>query len=210
MKLIIVRHAESKWNPVGRYQGLLDPDLTERGIRQAEAVAKALEEESPKVVYTSPLTRTKKTAQIISSRLGIPLVEERRVIEIDHGHWSGMLVDEVREKFPHEFEVWMKKPHEATFEGGESLRDVYNRVSDFLEEIRSKHDRETVAVVSHTVPIRCMLCYVLGIDLSLFWSFGCDNASYSVVYFEESRNVLQRLNITCHLGDLYVEAHEAL
>jgi len=210
VKLIIVRHAESEWNPVGRYQGLLDPDLTERGIKQAEALAEAIAKEEPRVIYTSPLRRTKRTAEIIASKLGVPLVEEERVIEIDHGRWSGMLVEEVKDRYPDEFEVWMKKPHEATFEGGESLRDVSSRVADFIEDIKKKHERESVAVVSHTVPIRCILCYVLGIDLSHFWSFGCDNASFSVVYFEESRNVLQRLNITCHLGDLYVEAHEAL
>jgi len=104
----------------------------------------------------------------------------------------------------------LKEPDKAKFEGGESLLEVYRRVGSFLEELKGKHTGETVLVVSHTVPIRCMLCYLLGVDLSRFWSFGCDNASYSVVLVEGERNVLQRLNTTCHLGDLYVEAHKAL
>jgi len=209
-KLIIVRHAESQWNPVGRYQGLLDPELTDRGRLQAEALAHELKRERVAKVYTSPLKRTFDTARIVGEHLGVPVEKEERIIEIDHGKWSGLLVEEVKEKYPEEFEQWIKEPHRIRFEGGESLEDVYRRVRDFLEDVRNKHDEETVVVVSHTVPIRCMYCALLDIDLSKFWSFGCDNASYSVVLMEEERNVLQKLNITCHLGDLYVEAHRAL
>lgn len=208
-KLIIVRHAESQWNPIGRYQGLLDPDLTQRGKLQAEALAKELSKENVSRIYTSPLRRTYETARIISERLDIPLHKEERVIEIDHGKWSGLLVEEVRERYPEEFELWIREPHRIRFEGGESLEDVYRRVKDFLDDVKKNHEEETVVIVSHTVPIRCMYCALLDIDLSKFWSFGCDNASYSVVLMEE-RNVLQKLNITCHLGDLYVEAHRAL
>jgi probable phosphoglycerate mutase len=210
VKLVIIRHAQSEWNPIGRYQGHLDPDLTEKGREQAKALGRELKREGIEVLYSSPLKRTWKTAEIISSIIGAEPLKEERVIEIDHGRWSGMLVSEVKEKFPDEFKTWMEEPHKSVFEGGESLRDVYERVGNFIDEVRVKHRGKTVGVVSHTVPIRCMLCYILGVDLSKFWYFGCDNASYSVVYFEESRNVLQRLNITCHLGDLYVEAHEAL
>ncbi|HIC97339.1 MAG TPA: histidine phosphatase family protein [Aquificaceae bacterium] len=210
LKLVIIRHAESRWNPLGRYQGLMDPELSERGERQAQALAHALKGEEITRIYTSPLKRAYQTAKAVASELGVPIYREDRIIEIDHGKWSGMLVDEVKEKFPEEFEVWLKEPHRAEFEGGESLRDVHARVSDFLETLKEKHEGETVAVVSHTVPIRCMYCALLGVDLSRFWCFGCDNASYSVVLMEDGRNVLHRLNITCHLGELYVEAHSAL
>jgi len=210
LKLIVVRHAESQWNPIGRYQGLLDPELSERGIKQAEALAQELKGNGITKIYTSPLKRTYQTAKIISDRLGVPIHREDRVIEIDHGKWSGMLVEDVKKKYPEEFEIWIKEPHKIRFEGGESLEDVFKRVGDFLWYLKEEHREETVVVVSHTVPIRCMYCALLDIELSKFWSFGCDNASYSVVIMEEERNVIQKLNITCHLGDLYVEAHRAL
>ncbi len=210
LKLIIVRHAESQWNPLGRYQGLLDPELTERGKAQAESLAYELRKEEVVRIYSSPLKRTYQTAKILSDKLGVPLYREERVIEIDHGKWSGMLVEEVKEKYPEEFDRWIREPHRVQFEDGESLEDVFNRVKDFLSYVKDKHRDETVVVVSHTVPIRCMYCALLDIDLSRFWSFGCDNASYTVAVMEEERNVLQKLNITCHLGELYVEAHRAL
>ncbi len=210
VKLFIVRHAESEWNPIGRYQGLLDPGLSERGLKQAELLGRALEKERIDVIYSSPLKRTYQTAQEIARRHGLEIIEDKRIIEIDHGVWSGMLVEEVKERFPEDFRMWLEEPHRVKFEGGESLQDVFKRVKDFLEFIREKHWEQTVAVVSHTVPIRAMLCALLNIDLSRFWVFGCDNASYSLVHMEERRNVIVKLNITCHLGEWYVQAHHAL
>jgi len=188
----------------------LDPGLSERGLKQAELLGRALEKEKIDVIYSSPLKRTYQTAQEIAKRQGLEIIEDRRIIEIDHGVWSGMLVEEVKERFPEDFRMWLEEPHRVKFEGGESLQDVFKRVKDFLEFLREKHWGQTVAIVSHTVPIRAMLCALLNIDLSKFWVFGCDNASYSLVHMEEKRNVIVKLNITCHLGEWYVQAHHAL
>ncbi len=210
--LYVIRHAESQWNPIGRYQGLLNPDLSERGQKQAEILAQELKNRGIKVVYTSPLLRTKRTAEVIAQTLGVPLVEDRRVIEIDHGVWSGKLVEEVKREYPEMFKTWIERPWEVDFPEGENLNAVYERVKTFVEEIKKRHDGETVAVVSHTVPIRALYCAALGLPIEYFWSFGCDNASYSILKFEEDRTSIHKLNITCHLEreGLYEEAHRAL
>jgi broad specificity phosphatase PhoE len=70
VKLFIIRHAESEWNPIGRYQGLLNPGLSERGLKQAELLGRALEKEKIDVIYSSPLRRTYQTAQEIAKRQG--------------------------------------------------------------------------------------------------------------------------------------------
>ncbi|WP_448583859.1 phosphoserine phosphatase PspA [Thermocrinis sp.] len=210
VRLFLVRHAESEWNPIGRYQGLLDPELSERGKIQAQLLAKALEKEKPDIIYSSPLTRTYQTALEIAKKHNLEVIKDKRIIEIDHGVWSGMLVDEVKEKYPEDFKKWLEEPHRIKFEGGESLKDVYDRVKEFLEFIKQNHQNQTVVAVSHTVPMRAMLCALLNVDLSKFWAFGCDNASYTLVHMEEKRNVIVKLNITCHLGEWYVQAHSAL
>jgi len=210
VRLFLVRHAESEWNPVGRYQGLLDPELSERGRIQAKLLASAFEKEKIDVIYSSPLKRTYQTAVEIASKHNLEVIKEKRIIEIDHGVWSGMLVDEVKEKYPEDFRRWLKEPHKVKFEGGESLEEVHERVREFLKFVKENHQNQTVVAVSHTVPIRAMLCALLDIDLSKFWAFGCDNASYTLVHMQEERNVIVKLNITCHLGEWYVEAHSAL
>jgi len=210
VRLFLVRHAESQWNPIGRYQGLLDPELSERGKVQAELLGRALQKEKIDVIYSSPLKRTYQTALEIAKRHNLKVIEDRRIIEIDHGVWSGMLVEEVQRKYPEAFRTWLEEPHKVKFDGGESLDDVLKRVKEFLEFVKQTHKNQTVVAVSHTVPIRTMLCALLEIDLSNFWTFGCDNASYTVINMEEKRNVIVKLNITCHLGEWYVQAHSAL
>ncbi|MEO2153787.1 MAG: histidine phosphatase family protein [Aquificae bacterium] len=210
--LFVIRHAESQWNPIGRYQGLLNPDLSERGEKQAKILAKELKNKGIEVIYTSPLLRTKRTAQIIAEELNVPLIEDERVIEIDHGVWSGKLVEEVKKEFPEMFEMWITRPWKVDFPEGENLLKVFERVKDFIRFVKEKHKGQTVAVVSHTVPIRALYCAALELPIEKFWSFGCDNASYSIINFEEDRTTLHKLNITCHLEreGLYEEAHRAL
>ncbi|MFN3598114.1 MAG: phosphoserine phosphatase PspA [Aquificaceae bacterium] len=210
VKLYLVRHAESQWNPIGRYQGLLDPELSERGKKQAKLLGKHFKNITLHAVYSSPLKRTMQTALSLVEGKNMEVIPDKRIIEIDHGLWSGMLVQEVQEKFPQQFKRWLEEPHKVSFEDGESLLQVYEKVKDFLNYVKEKHWGQTIALVSHTVPMRAMYCALLNIDLSRFWSFGCDNASYSLIHMERDRNVIIQLNITCHLGDYYVEAHRAL
>ncbi|SHK29835.1 phosphoserine phosphatase PspA [Thermocrinis minervae] len=210
VRLYIVRHAESEWNPICRYQGLLDPDLSPRGEKQAELLGKEFSHINIDAIYSSPLRRTLKTAKAIAKNHNIEVIEDKRIIEIDHGLWSGLLQEEVKERFGEDFKLWLEEPHKVKFPEGESLEDVRQRVESFLEDVKRKHWDQSIVVVSHTVPIRVMYCILLGVPLSVFWSFGCDNASYSVVHMEERRNVIMKLNMTCHLGEFYVEAHKGL
>ncbi len=210
-RLILIRHAESQWNPIGRYQGILDPDLSEKGELQAKALARHIKKDFPHVeaIYSSPLTRTKKTAYAIAELLGKEVIIDERLIEINHGDWSGELVDEIEKKYKEDFETWMKRPHEITFPNGESLKEVSDRVRDFLSFLKARYRDKTVIAVSHSVPMRVFYCAVLGVDLSHFWAFGCDNASYSILQLGE-QDIIQKLNISCHLGELYAEAHRAI
>lgn len=210
VRIIYVRHAESLWNPIGRYQGKLDPELSEKGHKQAERLAEALEKYNPTALYSSPLKRTYMTAEYISKKLNLPINVDEDIIEIDHGDWSGMLVEEVKEKYPDMFHDWIYHPETVKFPNGESLLDVYERVKRFQERMLEKHDGETIIAVSHTVPIRASLVAGLDLDLKKFWSFGCDNASYSILDFDKVRPILYKLNNTYFLGDLFIPALDAL
>ncbi|MGC9080520.1 phosphoserine phosphatase PspA [Sulfurihydrogenibium sp.] len=210
VRIIFVRHAESLWNPIGRYQGRLDPELSERGHRQAKLIGQALKKYNPSALYASPLKRTYQTAEYISRELNLPIIKNEDIIEIDHGDWSGMLVEEVKEKYPEMFRQWIYEPHTVTFPNGESLKDVFERTKKFLNYVLSKHEGETIIVVSHTVPIRASLTVGLNLDMDKFWAFGCDNASYSILDYDPVRPILYKLNNTYYLGEEFVPALDAL
>lgn len=210
VRIIFVRHAESLWNPIGRYQGRLDPELSSKGHKQAQLIGEALKKYNPDVLYSSPLKRTYQTAEYISKSLNLNININTDIIEIDHGDWSGMLVEEVKEKYPDMFRQWLYEPDTVKFPNGESLIDVFDRVRNFLKTMLEKHDGQTVVVVSHTVPIRACLTAGLGLAESKFWSFGCDNASYSILDYDKVRPILYKLNNTYYLGEYFIPALDAL
>lgn len=210
VRIIFIRHAESLWNPIGRYQGRLDPELSEKGHKQAQLIAQAIKKYNPTTLYSSPLKRTYQTADYISKELNLPIRKNEDIIEIDHGDWSGLLVEEVKEKYPDMFRQWLYEPHLVKFPNGESLEDIFKRVKKFLNYVKEKHENETIIVVSHTVPIRALLTAGLNLDMDKFWIFGCDNASYSILDYDEVRPILYKLNNTYYLGEYYIPALDAL
>ncbi|GAB6071864.1 histidine phosphatase family protein [Venenivibrio stagnispumantis] len=210
VRIIYVRHAESLWNPIGKYQGRLDPELSERGHKQAPLIAQALKKYNPTALYSSPLKRTYQTAEYISLETNLPIITDTDIIEIDHGDWSGLFIEEVKEKYPEMFREWIYEPHKVKFPNGESLIDVYNRVKNFQQKVLQKHDGETIIAVSHTVPIRASLVAGLDVPLEKFWSFGCDNASYSILDYDPVRPILYKLNNTYFLGDYFIPSLDAL
>ena len=140
--LLLVRHGETDWNADGRWQGHADVPLNERGRAQAQALAEQLAAEEPlDVVYSSDLARARETAEIVARRLGVELVLERDLREIDVGSREGRTwseIDDVPE--------WDGEPHEA--------HGV--RVVSALLRIARAHDGR-VLVVTHGGSVRRVL-----------------------------------------------------
>src|SRR2546429_5573492 len=102
IRLLLVRHGESTWNAVSRWQGQADPPLSRFGERQAEdAAARLAEITTITAVWASNLIRARRTGDLIAKHLGIAQVrEEPRLRERDVGAWSGLTRDEIEERWP--------------------------------------------------------------------------------------------------------------
>ena len=120
IRLLLVRHGESTWNAVSRWQGQADPPLSPFGERQAEdAGARLAEIASITAVWASNLVRARRTADLIAQRLGIAQVrEEPRLRERDVGAWSGLTRDQIEERWPGYLAARRSPPD---FEGDEEL-----------------------------------------------------------------------------------------
>ena len=209
MRLLLVRHGEATWNSEGRYQGRLDPPLSDLGERQARAVSERLARENvPTAVFSSPLTRSRRTAEIILAKLAtiatqpLELSLDERLIEISHGAWQGLVKDEIERRWPAMLANWRTKPESVTFPGGESLADVLRRWRSFLEatlEIEST-SASALVIVTHDVIIRLAVLDARQKPLSDFSTLQIDNGSITTVEFDRGEGFVRRLNDVSHLG----------
>lgn len=120
IRLLLVRHGESTWNAVSRWQGQADPPLSAFGERQAEdAGARLAEIATITAVWASNLVRARRTGDLIAQRLGIAQVREEPLLrERDVGSWSGLTRDEIEERWPGYLAARRSPPD---FEGDDEL-----------------------------------------------------------------------------------------
>ncbi len=108
-RVLLVRHGQSEWNAIGRWQGQADPPLSDLGRRQAREAARAIG--AVDAIWASDLQRAAETAAIISSDLGVgPVVLEPDLRERDAGEYSGLTRSEIEERFPGYLEARKRPP----------------------------------------------------------------------------------------------------
>lgn len=209
LRLLVIRHGETVWNRMGRYQGCLDTRLSAVGWRQARALAVALADRRIEAVYTSPLRRALDTARALSAAQGCPLRKDAALREICHGAWEGLTVAEVAAGFPELWTLWLRHPNRVVMPGGESLEDVEARVLPAIDRIAEHHVAGTVCVVTHGVTARVILARAQGHPLSALWSIDSPPAAISELWLERGRCRVRRLNAVAHLP-APPQAHAAL
>ncbi|OGL06864.1 MAG: hypothetical protein A3I03_06675 [Candidatus Rokubacteria bacterium RIFCSPLOWO2_02_FULL_68_19] len=196
MKLILVRHAESAWNAERRFQGRTDVGLSDAGLAQATALARAVARRRVGAIYSSPLRRARETAEIVAKEraLTVTVVDELR--ELSLGTWEGRTVDDVLATEADAYRNWRERPYDCPPPEGEHIEEVARRVLPVMERIVSAHpDGEDALVVAHGGVISVYLCHLLGLSPNALWQLAIGNASLSVV---DPPRVLT-LNDTAHL-----------
>src|ERR1051326_5519394 len=136
--LLLARHGETEWNRAGRYQGHADPPLNETGRGQARALAAGLAGAGIGRVYTSDLARARETAEIVAAELGVTVVLERELREIDVGSWMGLTREEVDGR---DWDGETREAHSA-------------RILGVIGRIAAHHEADRVLVVAHGGCIR--------------------------------------------------------
>jgi len=186
LTVYLIRHGETAWNEEGRCQGVTDIPLTEKGRRQARAVANALERKPICRILTSSLQRARDTAALIAQAHTVSPECYEELKEWDQGRLEGLTGPELMQDYPGFFERWLADPAGTAPPGGEPLRVVQQRAWPILDQLR-QHDELTgpVVVVSHTLTIAVMLCVALGLDLAQVHRLKIDLASISSLIFTE-------------------------
>ncbi|MTI66156.1 MAG: histidine phosphatase family protein [Firmicutes bacterium] len=166
IKLFLTRHGQTQWNEEGRLQGSKDSNLTSLGIKQAELLKERLADERIDIIYSSPLIRAYKTAEVISSNRDLDIITDKNFKEINFGDWEGLKHDEITSP---QYEIFWNKPHLYKPSTGESFKDFKKRILSSLNNIIKNHDNKNVLIVAHAVVVKQILNYFENRPLEKFW-----------------------------------------
>ncbi|MBW1698555.1 MAG: histidine phosphatase family protein [Deltaproteobacteria bacterium] len=204
MRILIVRHGETEWNRIHRFQGRSNVPLNQTGKQQAEALAIALKKEPLSAIYTSPLTRARQTAELIKTyHPAVQLFEEKGFIEMDLGDFDGMFAPDWASEYPQYRKAWMENPSRVKMPGGESLQQVQQRAVGSLGRIIRQHSAGvTILVCTHNFVICGILCHALGMALDRFREIKQGNGALNILRKEGERYRVETLNDLSHFKNL--------
>jgi alpha-ribazole phosphatase/probable phosphoglycerate mutase len=202
-RVFLIRHGETDWNKVFRYQGMSDIELNETGLEQARLAGMRLAEIVPARVCASPLLRARRTAEIIMERnrgdAEIELCRDLR--EVSFGKWEGLSMSEVRERYPDTLTAWRADPFSVTPEDGEPFAEVKSRARAAADLIKAEgRPGDVTFVITHGGVLRVLMAVMMDIDdFNAMWRMRFDNCSISVLDMWRSHPYLLLSNDTHHL-----------
>jgi broad specificity phosphatase PhoE len=199
MDLVLVRHAETEWNRVGRCQGFSDVELNKNGLEQTKELAKSLMDEPISAVYSSDLRRALDTAKAIADYHKLAVEVDPDLREMNQGDLEGLTFVEIRERYASLLSRWADNPEAVRLPGGESLKELQERAWRAIERIFIRHQNQTVVAVSHNLTIITLLCKFKGIGLHEFRSFKLKEASKNIILFRNGHFDVNVLNDVTHL-----------
>lgn len=162
MLLYCIRHGETTYNAEGRIQGQLDTPLSPLGLRQSEAIAKALAEIPIELVISSPLARAYETARPLGRVRGVEIVKDDRLKELNAGIFQQLLPNEMTERYPEETARWKSHDPDYCIPGGESRRQLMERGTAALLDVLRGPAR-VAAIVAHGGVLTAAFKGLLGI-----------------------------------------------
>ena len=195
-RLYLVRHCETNLNQQKVYYGRIDCPLNQNGILQAELLRECFKDIELDVIISSPLKRCTETTNIIKGDSGQQIRLEPDFIELDFGLWEGLHYKEISEKYPEEWEGWVKDWKNATPPKGESFAQMYTRVKKALDRVLKEHQGKNVLVVTHKGCLQLIASILLSGDDRLFWNLTFEHGRYSLFELSDENCLIKKLNIT--------------
>ena len=196
VKLILLRHALTVDNQKSRLSGHIDSSISEEGKEQIDKITNYLKDFDIDKIYTTTSSRTKDTVKKLSELKSIEIIEKESLKEISFGDFEGLTFDEIKDKYPKEFQDMIEKGYEYKYPNGESLIDSYNRVCIELDNIISNNDDRTILICSHGGTIRNIITYLISNSYKYHWNFKIDNGSVTILEVQDGFTVITAMNNT--------------
>lgn len=201
-RLVVVRHGETEWNLAGRIQGHADSPLTAAGRAQADAIGERLARERFDRLFSSDLGRAWQTALAIARRTGHEVAADARLRERHFGVGEGLTYAELDARYPHASSRVARIDPDYVIPGGESRRQLLERVREAFESLARDCAGGRIAVVCHGGVLAALYRIVHGIPADEPRLIPIPNASYNAIRFESGRWGVESWGDTAHLAGL--------
>lgn len=174
MKLYVVRHGETDMGK-NRLIATVDEPLNDCGISQAINLGFELRNRNIDTIYCSPIERAKNTLELFKLDKNIPIIIEDRLRERNMGVYEGVKFEDL------DWKIFWGYDSDLQYSKLESMKNVYKRIADFLDELRSKEMDKNILLVTHGGVARAIYWYFNGFDNSLFKCENCKIYEYNIV-----------------------------
>jgi len=177
-RIIAIRHGETDWNVATRLQGHIDIPLNPTGRWQAESVARALAADPIDAIYSSDLLRALHTAEAIArlTLAGGPAAVQRDsgLRERRFGIFEGHTYEAISQQWPDAARRWKIREPDFAPEGGESPRELIQRIRNTVDALASRHLGQQIVLVAHggVLDMLYRLATGLGVDAARTWALG--------------------------------------
>ena len=215
LRLVFVRHGLSSFNEKGLIQGRTDDSyLTNEGYEQAFKAGEALSPINFDKIYSSPLVRAAETAKTIQKQFKEKnsIIYDKNLLEVDLSSWSGLTINEIKNKFPEKYLIWKNDPENLKLEKNynstyKPIQDLYDQANDFIKNIFNIYlgkDEANILIIGHNAILRCLILSLIGKPNKGFRKIKLDNASFSILNILKQKNSyktqVECLNQTFHLN----------
>ncbi|MEG0615179.1 MAG: histidine phosphatase family protein [Oscillospiraceae bacterium] len=199
----LVRHAEAMGNVNEVFQGHTDCEVSPKGKLQLECLKERFNDIPFDAIFTSPLARAVETAEAVNFYHNLEIQKDVGLMEINGGVFEGKKWAELPVLFPEFYSLWLNDLAKFKVENGETMEQVYNRITLTVTKLAARNRGKTIVLVSHGCAIKNFLCYANEMPLSRIsevqWA---ENTSVSKFLFDNNlKPTIVFQNDAAHLTD---------
>jgi alpha-ribazole phosphatase len=197
MNLYLVRHGQTESNLQNRYLGSFEEELSLQGVNEIRKTKELIKQVCFDKIFSSERKRAIDSAKILVDK---EMACDFRLNERDFGIFENKTYKEICDKYPTERNAWEENWIDYKIPKGESVKEAYERVVEFMEMLE-KENYENCLVVAHGGIIRLIYCYILGGDVNNFWKFTSKNGNISIVRFQYNNWYIDSIIQLDSIGD---------
>ncbi|AGK98848.1 histidine phosphatase family protein [Clostridium pasteurianum] len=195
MNIVFIRHGSTELNHKHVYAGVIDSEISQKGIEEIKSIKKHLQKIKFHEVYSSPLKRAVQTTKLLAENYKI----DSRLSEMNFGIFEGLNYCQIESKYANESKAWAQDVLNYSIPKGESLAEVFNRTKVFIEEVGSK--KGDILVVTHGGVIACALSLVFN-QYDYFYKFKVMHGTASVISIEDGYMYIKAINCIDNIVDV--------